>query len=131
MVTPRKPGAKRGRPRKARAAPNPVGRPPNNLLADPDRYAIAFADVLRSKVRSRRDCCLMAAAHFLGRETNAKPSLRHPAKLRVSFEKNAAISQNISLAGYAETLRAKCTSYMDPICMIYRWHLAEAIRETL
>ena len=111
MVTPRKPGATRG-------------RPPIAWTADPDRYAVALLDALLAfEMASERQCALFVAAMVLGQRGEISPDTLHlyPGMMGDSYKKIFGSGENtVTFDGRAATLRQKYHAKLDPAAAKWR-----------
>jgi hypothetical protein len=116
VVTPRKPGARRG-------------RPPVAWTKDPHRYAVALLDALLAfEMASERQCALLAAAIMLG-ERVEKISLdalnRHPGMIGEAYDKAFGSGESTAtFEGRAATLRQKYRAKCNPATA--QWRIAMA-----
>jgi hypothetical protein len=115
VVTPRKPGAKRGRPSIA-------------WTADPDRYAVALLDALLAfEMASERQCALLAAAMMLGARAEISiDALRYqPGMIGEAYDKIFESGQSTaSFEGRAASLRQKYRTKLDPAAAKWRIGMA-------
>jgi hypothetical protein len=115
MATPRKPGARRGRPHK-------------DFFADPDRLAVAFALALRTLGVSERTAFLTASVLALGRKVSERPLASRrkrgigliPAGSLSIFERIQCVgATSASFSNFASTLRKKSRRVSDPRAVIW------------
>ncbi len=115
MATPRKPGARRGRPHK-------------DFFADPDRLAVAFALALRTLGVSERTAFLTVSVLALGRKVSERPLASRrkrgvgliPAGSLTIFERIQCVgATSASFSNFASTLRKKSRRVSDPRAVIW------------
>jgi hypothetical protein len=129
MPTPRKPGAKRGRPPKPKAPPKKAGRKPVTINKDKDGHAVSLTDALlrNGDAASENAACLVAATLCIGIEIEAQHGkASNEGLVRTSWKKRSGRGVAATFKGYAATLRWKRKKYSDPTSMQWRQAMARA-----